>query len=337
MVTTQRPSIRIRLLLPVLHMGEYRVRVDSRVHWSVRKGEVGSDLSQISSLESVQEALATDLFEKYRMNTARPTRTVERAPACLSGNERFFWRDDTRTQPIKTSLIESRDSGRVEREVQSVYIQIERVKPSAEEAGRASLAVDKLQYCQLTGKPFDGLYYAFLMSHPLLGMKKDTNIGISKNPIQSVIAHNNQAELIPGSGGRRGDVPVSGGAAPQPLIIDKDTASAAPHWILDTALGPFFTQRRAIECCQEWLRRTRGISSKRKKAYVLAKRYQCQLYSSRLPIQKPLMNYLSETKAPPIYLESCRQIKARQQKERSSARSESGGKGKRKRRAPEKR
>ena len=157
-----------------------------------------------------------------------------------------------------------------------------------------------LQYCLLTGTKFEGTYYAFLMSHTVPGKKKDTNIGVSRNPIFSVIAHNNQA--------RQNDDP-NATVYSFPIIYDKDTASAAPHWRLNTVLGPFFTKHAAENCCHEWVKETRGTVSKENKAPKLARAYGCNLYTSQIPLKVPIERQLVENNAPLQYIRACQSIK----------------------------
>lgn len=163
------------------------------------------------------------------------------------------------------------------------------------------LILSSLNHCLLTGTKFKGTYYAFLMSHKVSGKKKDTNIGVSRYPIFSVIAHNNQA--------RHNAEAAAKGVHYFPVIYDKDTASAAPFWRLNTTLGPFFTKRAGEECCHEWVKKTRGTTSKQDKAYVLASAYRKNLYTSQNGINMSIERYLYENNAPPQYIREAQSLK----------------------------
>lgn len=164
-----------------------------------------------------------------------------------------------------------------------------------------TVVLSALQHSVLTGKRFKGTYFAFLMSHTLSGKKKDTNIGVSRNPIFSVIAHNNQA--------RQHMMPPGASPFQFPIIYDKDTASAAPYWRLNTVLGPFYTKRAAEQCGHEWVKDTRGTISKQNKARKLASSLHCSMYSAQVPIDVPIERYLYENNAPLSYIKACQSIK----------------------------
>lgn len=169
-----------------------------------------------------------------------------------------------------------------------------------------TVLLSSLHYSVLTDTLFKGVYYAFLMSHTLTGKKKDTNIGVSKNPIFSVMAHNNQALVNNNNQQPKSNIKKR---EDFPVIYDKDTASAAPSWKLDTVIGPFLRRKEAISCCHQWVKKTRGTTSKREKAPILAKHYGSDLYSSQVNITKPLDRYLHDINAPINYLKTCQQIK----------------------------
>lgn len=177
-----------------------------------------------------------------------------------------------------------------------------REQPDAVPDASNTVALSALHHSVMTNTAFRGVYWAFLMSHNLKGKKKDTNIGVSKNPIFSVMAHNNQALIARGDNAK---LPRS----VFPVIYDKDTASAAPHWKLDTAVGTFYTKTEAIRCCHSWVRKTRGTVSKRERAPKLAKDYDNSLFSSQIPIHTPLESRLFHLNAPFEYIAESHAIK----------------------------
>lgn len=162
-----------------------------------------------------------------------------------------------------------------------------------------TVALSTMHYCLLNESKFEGTYYAFLMT-TLVGKKKDTNIGVSRNPIFSVIAHNNQA--------RQNNDP-NADVYSFPVIYDKDTACAAPHWRLNTILGPFFTKRAAENCCHAWVDGTRGIVSKENRAFDLALENEYTMYSHKIQIKEPIVRYLYENNAPISYIKASHDIK----------------------------
>lgn len=186
-----------------------------------------------------------------------------------------------------------------------VTVEKTRNEPRAYPNKENTVVLSQLHYSVLTGKRLTGTFYAFLMS-TLNGKKKDTNIGVSKNPLFSVIAHNNQAKLP------INDAPPTsmGDVYSFPVIYDKDTASAAPFWRLNTVLGPFYTKHAAEECCHEWVRKTRGTVSKQLKAPRLARMFNCDIYSSQVSINMPIERYLYENNAPVDYIRACQSIKS---------------------------
>lgn len=146
------------------------------------------------------------------------------------------------------------------------------------------LMISKYTYHALRNQIFPGTYYAFLMSHSLKNKKKDTNIGFSKNPIYSLYLHNGQH------------------------IVNKNTSSAAPFWILDIILGPFPTEKQVMDCCNEWVSKTRGRESKRNKAYKLYKYYGVNLYSHQVALNEPYDQFLFNINAPLNYIKKTREI-----------------------------
>lgn len=223
------------------------------------------DMATASLPAAVRAALQTDLFAKYMPSETEATGggpTVTRT-ACYTVVSQMTYDAHLQTDevPSKTNTV----------------------------------TLSALHHSVMTNTAFRGVYWAFLMSHNLKGKKKDTNIGVSKNPIFSVMAHNNQALINHGDNAR---LPRS----VFPVIYDKDTASAAPHWKLDTAIGPFLCKQEAIGCCHRWVRKTRGTDSKRSRAPELVELYGNKLYSSQIPINQPLESHLLHLNAPFEYI-----------------------------------
>ena len=240
-------------------MSQYYVRADQVIAQDL----CACDVQTLPS--AVRVALKTDLFEKYMPGSPVTTgggATITRT-ACYTVVSRVTY--DARKQPDAV--------------------------PS--EANTVTISV--LHRAVMTNTAFRGVYWAFLMSHNLDGKKKDTNIGVSKNPIFSVMAHNNQALIHHGNNAQ---LPRS----VFPVIYDKDTASAAPDWKLDTVIGTFFTKKEAIDSCYHWVRKTRGTDSKRTKGHDLSQHYGNSLYSSQIPINRPLESRLFHMNAPFDYI-----------------------------------
>lgn len=138
------------------------------------------------------------------------------------------------------------------------------------------IVVSKSILCTLEDRLFRGNYYTFLMTHPLHGKKTSANVGYSTNPAYDVYLHNHL------------------------LTNDRTTSAAAPHWILDMVLGPFVSVEVAIECSNDLVSNTRGMTSKRKRASLLSRIYNVPLYDVAKKPSVPLKEYLATT-APPIY------------------------------------
>lgn len=146
----------------------------------------------------------------------------------------------------------------------------------AAEYTESIIEVPKNVMAILQGKPFTGVYYAYLMTHSLYGKKTSAHVGYSTNPMYDVYLHNTLA------------------------FNDRTTSAAAPHWILDMVLGAFLSVELAIECTKEWVSHTRGKESKRKKAYFLSRIYKVPLYSAAVKPSVTLREYLT-VNAPPKY------------------------------------
>ena len=251
-------------------MSEYEVCVDRHINLEFKHVPASSSYSDITIPLFIKDTIDNEnLFEKYMIIDG------------YGSNSSSYIKTELMYYTAKSNVLYEHNEDDKEEEEEYIHI-------------IPTLILYAFHYCLLNNIPFKGVHYAFLMSHKLIGKKKDTNIGISKNPIIAVVAHNNQAYSQKNN---------------QPRINDKDTASAAPDWRLDTVLGPFPTKRQAIECSLEWVKKTRGIDSKRDKAPVLAESYRCDMYSSQINISKPLDEFLIDINAPYNYIEACHNMK----------------------------
>ena len=307
-------------------MSQYRVRANRVVTFFSQVDEEGLIESLLPPF--IKQILATDLFAKYLpdyeprcCNTAIDASTIPVASSSSSSEDLFFIasRHCNTVAPVSTEKktvvkghfiqysTEEANAANVDAVSADVADTVDAANANAANAG-ATVVLSSLHYCCMTRQRFRGTYYAFLMSHTMPNKKKDTNIGVSRNPIFSVMAHNNQYYVNQQEEGDKGGIPHD--KYYFPVIFDKDTASAAPNWRLHIVLGPFLTKRTAVECCYKWVKKTRGTRSKCDKAPKLADFYQCHLYSSQIRIKQPFDEYLRERlNAPPHYLESCGAIR----------------------------
>lgn len=181
-----------------------------------------------------------------------------------------FTSTDTESSSSSTDTIEEENNG--------ISVGVESTPTQTGVEQSSIMIVPKRVLSTLQRKPFLGVHYAFLMTHPLFGKKTSANVGYSTNPMYDVHLHNSLA------------------------INDRTTSAAAPHWILDIVLGPFISVELAIECTKEWVSHTRGKKSKRKKAYFLSRIYDVPLYAVATKPTVSLRDYLLEN-APPNYTE----------------------------------
>jgi hypothetical protein len=146
------------------------------------------------------------------------------------------------------------------------------------------IVVPKVVLCALERRLFTGIYWSFLLTHPLEGKKTAANVSWGVDPMYDLYLPNNL------------------------LMGDRTPSAAAPHWILDMVLGPFQDHTLAIECSEEWVQGTRGKESKRKKAEFLSKIYNVTLYSVSVEPPVSFEEYLTE-KAPPCYINRHKELK----------------------------
>ena len=250
-------------------MSQYTARANLVVRQSITKIDTDVAVTDLPSV--VRTILETNLFEKYGPPLMM-TAAEEASPS--------------------SSIVTTHSCCRV-----ASHVLYESIASSHDVPNKLNtVVISALHHAVLTNTTFRGVYYAFLMSHSLKGKKKSTNVGVSKNPIFSVIAHNNQAYV-----NRAANRTLSKEAFP--VIYDKDTASAAPHWKLDQVVGTFISKREAIECCHQWVKKTRGTDSKRERGPKLARYYDTTLYSSQIKSpERSLESQLVRINAPVEYI-----------------------------------
>lgn len=123
----------------------------------------------------------------------------------------------------------------------------------------------------LYGGHEDGQWYTYLASLPdCIVNKTDSYIGYTTNPLADIHLHN--AKLLP--------------------TPDRDTGSAAPHWMLDIVLGPFLCEELAKQCGKLWVIKTRGKKSKRNRASILAGFFNVPLYTFQEKLIDTTMTHL---------------------------------------------
>lgn len=110
-------------------------------------------------------------------------------------------------------------------------------------------------------------YFAFMMVRIIEtedGNKNDAVIGYSQNPFFSTFYRNKHEDKL-------------------------------KEWQLYIILGPFVLKKTCISCCTDWLKKTRGINSKRIRAEELKTNYNIDLYSSNKLEEKELDKLILET------------------------------------------
>ena len=308
------------------NMGEHRIAVNKMMKRRF--------VPVTTSLPSILHNNEVSLFDKYMPQLSRQQLTrsnnginINNTPVLPKDTQNdefnrryYFWKDETGnnngntdTYPSVTTIQNENSNPIVEIDLPvpamtrhvsfsslDTTIKINDAAVSSSPTEENTTIMSGLSQSILTGSKFKGTYYAFLMSHTVRFKKKDTNIGVSRYPIFSVIAHNNQARTPEQS---------NPSVLQFPIIFDKDTAAAAPFWRLNTTIGTFFTRLAAEKCCHEWVQKTRGTTSKQDKAPVLAKKLHKSLYSSQKPINMPIERFLYENNAPPQYIRACQAIK----------------------------
>lgn len=116
-------------------------------------------------------------------------------------------------------------------------------------------------------------YFAFMMIRVIENdeeKKNDAIIGYSQNPFFSTFYRNKQS--------KRDKVKLN----------DKE-------WQLSIILGPFLLKKICINCCTDWLKKTRGINSKKIRAEKLKIKYNIDIYTSNTLEKKELDKIVNET------------------------------------------
>ena len=129
----------------------------------------------------------------------------------------------------------------------------------------------------------DGDLFCFLLTHHLPGKKKDTHIGYSHNPLRSLFVYNNR------------------------LVYNKDTRIAAGNWQLSTVLGSFYLTETCESCCTQWVKGTRGIDSKKRKARQLMMQYNVDCFTTDVPLTTSTAEFI-ESNAPSHVVEAYRDL-----------------------------
>lgn len=276
-------------------MTMYNVLVNKQINIKIVSVTSLNDTTTIppSLIKMMNRLNNCDLFEKYKIpipsdsTTATSSRNMT---LCLMQTRVTNYRTIKRgggggEKENKQQLEDENDEiDEISDQKKRMKVNLEKTKDYNDIMINHIMMVSKYTYHALQHRIFPGTYFAFLMSHSLKNKKKDTNIGFSKNPIHSLYLHNGQH------------------------IVNKNTSSAAPHWILDIILGPFSTERQAMDCCNEWVSKTRGRESKRLKAYTLYKKYGVNLYSHQVKLNEPYDQFLFNINAPLNYIKKTREL-----------------------------
>jgi hypothetical protein len=116
-------------------------------------------------------------------------------------------------------------------------------------------------------------YFAFMMVRILENedeKKNDAIIGYSQNPFFSTFYRNKQS-------------------------VKEKIKCNGKEWQLYIILGPFILKKTCINCCTDWLMKTRGINSKKNRADKLKIDYNTDLYSSNKLEKEELDKLVIET------------------------------------------
>lgn len=135
-----------------------------------------------------------------------------------------------------------------------------------------------------------GEYFCYLAVHPNSDRKKNTFLGVTKDPLLDLYRHNHaDAFYIPRGNGR---------AALRPAGLantTKGTHAAAPYWSMASALGPFVSKAHAQTGSLIWSDHTRGDPSKNRKARVVADIFDIRYYGRDVPIEtEAIVRHLQE-------------------------------------------
>lgn len=151
-----------------------------------------------------------------------------------------------------------------------------------------------------------GELFCYMAVHPNSDRKKNTYLGISRDPIADLYMHNHADSFEIMRKGREPMRPVS------VVTSTKTTHAAAPYWSMNNLLGPFFTRPAANMAREEWGLRTRGDESKTRRARVIARRYDMAYFGQDVPLPRGTVRtmisaQLGET-AGVLFDDMCRQL-----------------------------
>lgn len=124
-----------------------------------------------------------------------------------------------------------------------------------------------------------GEYFCYLAVHPNSDRKKNTFLGVSKDPLLDLYRHNHaDAFDVPRPGGR-------GAVRPSAVARNtKTTHAAAPYWSMASVVGPFASKAHAQTATVAWSDHTRGDPSKNRKARVVASLFDIDYYGRDVPV-----------------------------------------------------
>jgi hypothetical protein len=276
----------------------YNVGVNKKLEFSMRSCNVVSGSSLIGVLpQQTIEFLAMEenmnLFEKYNIkfpqsHEVQPSRTNSKKKALNKGG--VVSPSSSSPPPIISSIQRNVTLYVVTSRITSFKHQLENEEMDSDQEEemdvnlKNTITISKFNYCALQDWVYPGAYYAFLLSHPLKNKKKDTTIGFCKDPIRILYLLNGQ------------------------YVINKNTSSAAPYWILDIILGVFPTKEKASYCCKEWVSETRGQKSKREKSEKLFKQFKVNRYSRQIQLKDSFDLFLCNINAPKKYIDKAREL-----------------------------
>ena len=176
----------------------------------------------------------------------------------------------------------SKGTGR-EGEVLTTIVRSSNVVPH----GREAPVVPRYLRCLAAKEPYGGEYFSYLMTTGIKNRKKDTFIGVARNPWHQLYLHN------------------SGNAK------CRSTLCGAPGWYLVAMLGPFFLSQAAEECARVWTISGRGVDSKLRKARAIAVSFDVKLFSEDVASCETPNSFLSRhapRSAKRSYVNLCRRV-----------------------------
>jgi hypothetical protein len=141
--------------------------------------------------------------------------------------------------------------------------------------------------------PARGELFCYMAVHPNSDRKKNTYLGVSKDPITDLYMHNHSDafEVM-----RKGREPLRTAYV---ALGTKTTHAAAPYWSMNNMFGPLLTRPCASMAREEWGLRTRGDESKTRRARIVAKRYDAAYFGQDVPLPRDSVRSLIETRLGP--------------------------------------